>query len=181
MPGSFEDDHHAHVANARRPLLHLLAGATLTSLIRNLSRHGGVSPRSYLQLAILFASALLREPGCIAEAVRVRRRVKTVSFDPPPVFIVGHWRSGTTFLHNLLSRDPAFCFPTIVDALRPYDFYPNPFEFISRLILLRCLPPTRPMDDMRLDPGLPQEEELALATMGAPSFFNCLYFPREMS
>jgi hypothetical protein len=62
-------------------------------------------------------------------------------------------RSGTTLLHNLLSQDPAFCFPTIVDALRPYDFYPNPFEFISRRILLRCLPPTRPMDDIGSIPG----------------------------
>jgi len=181
MFGTFEEDHHADVAKLGRPLLHLLAGARLTSLTRNLSRHGGVSPRSYLQVAILFASALLREPGCMVEALRVARRVKAVSFDPPPVFIVGHWRSGTTLLHNLLSRDPAFCFPTIVDTLRPYDFYPNPVEFISRRILLRSLPPTRPMDDVRLDPELPQEEELALATMGAPSFFNCLYFPRQMT
>jgi hypothetical protein len=68
----------------------------------------------------------------MAEALRVSRRVEDVSFDPPPVFIVGHWRSGTTLLHNLISRDPAFCFPTILDVLRPYDFYPNPLDFISR-------------------------------------------------
>src|SRR5262249_47887798 len=30
-------------------------------------------------------------------------------------------------------------------------------------------------------PNAPQEEELALATMGAPSFFNCFYFPKEVS
>ena len=37
------------------------------------------------------------------------------------------------------------------------------------------------MDDVRLDPESPQEEELALATMGAPSFFNCVYFPKQMT
>jgi hypothetical protein len=177
-----EEDHAAGVAKLRRPPLHLLAGATLGSLARTFARHGGsISPRAYPQVAFMFASALLRAPGCTAEALRVARRVKAVSFDPPPVFIVGHWRSGTTFLHNLLSRDPAFCVPTILDAPRPYDFYPNPFEFISRWVLLRFLPPTRPMDDVRLDPESPQEDEFALATMGAPSFLNCLYFPRRMT
>jgi omega-hydroxy-beta-dihydromenaquinone-9 sulfotransferase len=146
-----------------------------------MSRHGSVSPRSYLQVAIIFASAVLRWPACMVEALRVARRVATVSFEPPPVFIVGHWRSGTTFLHNLMSRDPAFCFPTIVDVLRPYDFYPNPLDFITRSVIVRFLPPTRPMDDMRLDPESPQEDELALATMGAPSFFNCIFFPQRVT
>jgi hypothetical protein len=117
----------------------------------------------------------------MVEAFRVARRVEEVSLEPPPVFIVGHWRSGTTLLHNFMSRDPGFCFPTIVDALRPYDFYPNPLDFISRGILLRFLPPARPMDEVRLEPNAPQEEEIALATMGAPSFFNCFYFPKEIS
>jgi omega-hydroxy-beta-dihydromenaquinone-9 sulfotransferase len=153
----------------------------LASLTRIVSRRGVLSPRSYLQIAIILAGALLRWPGCTIEALRVARRVANVSFDPPPVFIVGHWRSGTTLLHNLLSRDPGFCFPTVVDALRPYDFYPNPFDVITRSIVLRFLPPTRPMDDVRLDRESPQEEELALATMGAPSFFNCIYFPKRIT
>jgi omega-hydroxy-beta-dihydromenaquinone-9 sulfotransferase len=170
-----------HVDEVRRPLLHLLAGANLASFARILSRRGAPSPRSYMQVAIIFASAVLRWPGCAIEALRVARRVEGVSFDPAPVFIVGHWRSGTTLLHNLMSRDPGFCFPTIVDVLRPYDFYPNPLDFVTRGVVLRFLPRTRPMDDVRLDPDLPQEEELALATMGAPSFFNCIYFPKRMT
>jgi hypothetical protein len=115
------------------------------------------------------------------EQWRVARRIEAVTFDPPPVFIVGHWRSGTTLLHNLMSRDPAFCFPTILDVLRPYDFYPSPIEPISRWVLLRSLPARRPMDDIPLSLDLPQEDEIALATMGAPSLFNCFYFPRLAS
>jgi omega-hydroxy-beta-dihydromenaquinone-9 sulfotransferase len=162
---------------ARRPPLHFLAGSSVTGLMGTLWRHGGVSAKYCPQLLLLAACVLLRLPGCAAERLRVARRVRRASFDPPPVIIVGHWRSGTTFLHNLMSRDPRFCHPTILDALRPYDFYPNPFEFISRRVLLRFVPPMRPMDDMRVDPDLPQEDELALATMGAPSFLNCFYFP----
>jgi omega-hydroxy-beta-dihydromenaquinone-9 sulfotransferase len=165
----------------RRPLLHPLAGARPAALIRILSRHGGFSSRRAGQVAIMFACALARWPLCMIEQWRVARRVEAVTFDPPPVFIIGHWRSGTTFLHNLMSKDPAFCFPTILDALRPYDFYPSLLEPISRWVLLRFLPTRRPMDDIPLSPGLPQEDEIALATMGAPSLLNCFYFPRRVS
>jgi hypothetical protein len=128
----------------------------------------------------MFLAAILRWPFCLAESIRTNRRVTAAVFSLPPVFIVGHWRSGTTFLHNLLSCDPQFCFPTILDALRPFDFYPSPFEFISRKLLLRSLPPTRPMDDLPLGADFPQEDEIAMATMAAPSFFNCFYFPSRM-
>ena len=165
----------------RRPLLHLLAGVRLHDLVRILAHNGRIWPRGYLQISVMLTSALLRAPSYTIEALRVADRVKAASFDPPPVFIVGHWRSGTTFLHNLISRDPNFCYPTIVDTLRPYDFYPNPLEFITRRILLWFLPSIRPMDGMSLDHDLPQEEEFALATMGAPSFLNCLYFPAQMT
>jgi hypothetical protein len=113
----------------------------------------------------MFAGTMLRWPFCLAESQRLKGRRLTIA--PPPVFIIGHWRSGTTFLHNLMSRDQAFCFPTISDALRPYDFLPSPFEPISRSILMRSLPAARPMDDLPLQPNLPQEDEIAMATMGA--------------
>ena len=117
----------------------------------------------------------------MVEALRVARRLRTVTFDPPPVIIVGHWRSGTTLLYNLMSRDPAFCFPRIDDALRPYDFYPGGLEVITRWLVRLSLPATRPMDDIPLSSDLPQEDEIALATMGVPSFMNCFYFPRQIS
>src|SRR5262252_8843629 len=124
MHGTRQGRYRAEPADPRRPLLHLLAGVSVASLARILARRRGFSRRAYGQLAVMAASALLRWPGCTVEAVRVARRVRKVVLDPPPVFIVGHWRSGTTLLHNLMGRDGAFCYPTMVDALRPYDFYP---------------------------------------------------------
>jgi hypothetical protein len=129
----------------------------------------------------MLAGAVIREPFCVVEDLRVARRVRAVRFDPPPVIIVGHWRSGTTYLHNLMSRDPRFCFPTLSDALRPHEFFPGPFDFVTRGLMMSSLPAMRPMDDVPLRPDLPQEDELALASMGAPSFLNCFYFPRRLA
>ncbi len=153
----------------------------MTDLARTLWSHGGVSAENLFQVVVMGFCALARTPACMVEAHRVAGRVKEFSFERSPLFIVGHWRSGTTYLHHLMSLDRDFSFPTISDVLRPFDFYPSPVEPISRWLILRLLPPTRPMDDVPLEPHLPQEEEIALATMGALSFFNCFYFPKHLS
>ena len=164
-----------------RSLLHPLTGGLPLGLVRTLRVHGGFSVRHTVQIAVMLLAGVLRAPYCGFEALRTTARAAAATFDPPPVVIVGHWRSGTTYLHHLMSADKRFCYPTLLDALRPYDFYPSPFEPISRAFLLLSLPETRPMDDIPLRPDLPQEDEMALATMAAPSFFNCFYFPRMMS
>src|SRR5690349_3921167 len=38
---------------------------------------------------------------------------------PPPLFILGHWRSGTTHLHNLMTVDKRFAFANNYQALYP--------------------------------------------------------------
>jgi hypothetical protein len=162
-----------------RPLLHPLAGSRPADLVRTLAAHGGIGLDHAGQLGLTALCSLLNAPFSWIEMARTRAAA-AAPLDPPPIFIVGHWRSGTTLLHNLLSRDARFCFPTIADTLRPHTFYPSPVEFVSRRILLHSLPAARPMDGMPLRADLPQEDELALAAMGAPSFLNCLYFPRRM-
>jgi omega-hydroxy-beta-dihydromenaquinone-9 sulfotransferase len=162
-----------------RPLLHPLAGSQPAALVRTLASHGGVALDRIGQVGLLALCSTLNAPFAWVEAARTRAAA-AAPLDPPPIFIVGHWRSGTTLLHNLLSRDPRFCFPRIADVLRPHSFYPSPVEIISRKILLHSMPAVRPMDGMPLREDLPQEDELALAAMGAPSFLNCLYFPRRM-
>ena len=41
----------------------------------------------------------------ISEA-KYRKRAEALTLDQPPVFVIGHWRTGTTFLHDLFSVDP---------------------------------------------------------------------------
>ena len=166
----------AETSPIKRPILHFLAGAHPRDLLRTLIDHGGFSPRYSGQIALMLLSGAVQLPAFFIEANRARR-AKNYSFDLPPVIIVGHWRSGTTYLHNLMSRDPAFCFPTITSVLRPYDFFPGPLQLIPRAIMMWSLPRVRPMDGVPLTEDLPQEDEIALASMGAPSFFNALYFP----
>jgi hypothetical protein len=66
----------------------------------------------------------------------------------PPIFLLGFWRSGTTFLHELISCDPRFGFPSTYACLNPAHFL-----LTGEWIRKQEQPQSRcPMDDQRI-PG----------------------------
>src|SRR6202166_4240585 len=158
--------------------LHPLIGARPGALARTLWRHGGVSLGRVHLVILTILLGLVRWPNCCIESIRTRSAL-SIALDQSPVFIVGHWRSGTTLLHHVLSRDQSFCFPRMIDVLSPFEFFPSAMERFTHPLIYRMLALTRPMDEVPLHPSLPQEEEIALAAMAASSFYNCIYFPER--
>lgn len=91
-----------------------------------------------------------------------------------PLFILGHWRSGTTHLHNLLALDEQFAYPNVWRALNPHTFLST--ERYSRIVGL-VSPKTRLIDNMDLGADVPFEDEFATCgTLHSP-FFGWV-FPR---
>ena len=89
----------------------------------------------------------------------------------PPVFIVGHWRSGTTLLHELLALDDAFAVPTTYACFNPQQF------LLSRYRSPPLTETARPTGDMMISPFSPQEEEFALLCLGAATPYEAFMFP----
>lgn len=93
-----------------------------------------------------------------------------------PVFILGHWRSGTTFVHNVLSKDKRFGFNTTYQTVFPHlmmwgqSFFKRSMSFL--------MPDKRPTDNMELAVDLPQEEEFALANMMPYTYYNFWFYPK---
>src|SRR5687768_8687536 len=81
----------------------------------------------------------------------------------PPVFVLGHWRSGTTLLHNLLAVDDRFAFPNNYQAFFPHSFLST--ERTQAAFVQWILSPRRPMDNVEWTIRSPQEEEFALCMM----------------
>lgn len=79
----------------------------------------------------------------------------------PPVFVLGHWRSGTTHLHNLLTVDRRFAFPNTYQVVAPHTFLST--EGLGARMLAAFLPRRRPMDNVAWSVQSPQEDEFALA------------------
>jgi hypothetical protein len=121
----------------------------------------------------------LRAPFSLAEAAWFGRRRRRMPPMPPPVFIVGHWRSGTTHLYNVMSRDRRFGFVPPLAVGLPWDM----FGIGGALgpVLDRALPDSRHIDNVPVTPDSPQEDEIALANMSPLSFYHGLYFPRRFA
>jgi hypothetical protein len=96
---------------------------------------------------------------------------------PPPLFALGHWRSGTTHLHNLLCLDERAGYTTTFQTVFPnhlFGFH-KPLIWLMRLLM----PKTRPVDNVPLDPNYPQEEEFGLANVFSMGYYNWWYFPKN--
>ncbi len=92
----------------------------------------------------------------------------------PPLFIVGHWRSGTTLLHELLALDERLATPSTYACFNPHHF------LLTRHHAPAAAPLTRPTGDVAVSPSSPQEEEFALLCMAAPSPYEAFMFPSAL-
>jgi hypothetical protein len=95
----------------------------------------------------------------------------------PPLFILGHWRTGTTHLHNLLTIDDRFAFPNYYQVAYPHHFLCT--ESLSSRIGAFFLARQRPMDNVRIDFQAPNEDEFALCALTQCSPYIGFSFPRR--
>lgn len=97
--------------------------------------------------------------------------------DKPPIFIIGHWRTGTTLLHELMILDPRHTFPNTYHCLDPNHFLLT--ESLIKKYFNFLLPNKRPMDNMEAGWDKPQEDEFALCMLGQPSPYLSFAFPNN--
>jgi omega-hydroxy-beta-dihydromenaquinone-9 sulfotransferase len=105
------------------------------------------------------------------------KRIAETAIEQPPVFIIGHWRSGTTFLHELMYLDDRFASPNTYQCFAPHHF------LLTEWCMLKfgwwLMPRHRPMDNMEAGFDRPQEDEFALLTLGAPTPYLRMAFPNH--
>jgi hypothetical protein len=161
----------------KRRLAHPLCGADLGTLASLSLRAGGIDRGGALRLGLAWLAALARLPVVLAESLTVGRGASRATPARPPVFIIGHWRSGTTHLYNVMSKSPAFSYVSPLATGLPWDFV-----LLGRLFgrfLEKSLPEDRFIDSIPVRPDSPQEDEIAIAAMQTLSFYHGLYFPRR--
>jgi hypothetical protein len=96
---------------------------------------------------------------------------------PAPLFILGHWRNGTTLLHELIALDEQFAYPNLFQISHPHTCLVRE-EMATRY--LDSLPAdTRPQDNMAINFRSPGEDESAIATASQRSPLVAWSFPRR--
>lgn len=131
------------------------------------------SPKGYrLRRASLSAISALNSWHEWWEEQFFGRRIDATAIVHPPVFILGHWRSGTTLMHNLLALDPQVTFPNLYQVMFPGHFLLT--ERITGPLTGWALPKTRPMDNVATGWRHSQEDEVALLMRTQMSPYNML-------
>ena len=155
----------------------MLGGITFGDWLRLLrDNHFDVSPRALVRATAITCQSA---QNCVLRWVEGRRYGDMVRNAEvlPPVFVLGHWRSGTTHLHNLLAVDDRFAFPNNYQALFPHAFLS--MERTQSPFIQWFLPPRRPMDNIEWTMKSPQEDEFALCIMTFMSPCMGWFFPKR--
>ena len=138
----------------------ILSGITLSAWLRILV--GATGSIHWLRYTprVLFLTALATWNSFLAcvETVLHGRSIASATTNTRPVFILGHPRTGTTHLFNLMALD-AQRFNTCTTF---HCGFPSCFLWFKRFkgLLAGMIPKTRPMDNMALGLDTPQEDEV---------------------
>lgn len=154
-----------------------LAGGSFSNWIRLLKNNGGIDLRYFTRSLYVSAVALIGSPLRFYENFKYGNIIENTQITEPPIFILGHWRSGTTYVHQLMAQNPEFAVVTFIHTMIPGLFLTSK---LFKSILSSSLPETRPMDNVHIGPNDAEEEEYALGNLGPYSFYHTLCFPRKM-
>ncbi|NIP74476.1 MAG: sulfotransferase, partial [Xanthomonadales bacterium] len=81
-------------------MAHPLSGADIGTLRRVMGEADRIDRRG--RALGIWASVLGRLPFTTMECILVGRYLPKIEEMAPPIFILGHWRSGTTHLYNVM-------------------------------------------------------------------------------
>ncbi|MDR0611787.1 MAG: sulfotransferase [Planctomycetaceae bacterium] len=132
-----------------------------------------------MALIVTGMAVLFNSPFATVQKILYGKRIRQTKLAGDPIFIIGHWRSGTTLLHEYLIRDSRFTFADTYACFVPEHFIVS--RYILRPIAALLMPTKRPIDNMEVGFDRPQEDEIALTSMGLPSPYRNIIFPNNPS
>lgn len=154
---------------------YILTGIRIGPLMALLQRHGFTpTPRNLGRLLFIFQNAFWTSFFTWRENKVYGEKLKSCPVPDDPVIIIGHWRTGSTFLHKLLALDEQFISPSVFQASFPESFMVS--ERYYRPVMGRLVS-KRPMDNVRMNFDDAQEDEFALVKLTVDSPLLNVIFP----
>ena len=160
----------------------MVPGAALLACARITASHGGVPLSRLHRLLALLLRVALFEPLRVIEQLRFDKAI--LRHRPPdnPIFVLGHWRSGTSHLQGLLSLDERHATCSLAQCLfadcmlTTKSWLPAVIDNVATALRIRY-----PIQDTPLRSSLPAEEEIAMLSLMDPASSNWgQIFPASM-
>lgn len=145
---------------------------------RKLRAENRIDTRYRHRAALLSLASLRNSYYSRREEREYGTAIAETRIEQPPLFVLGHWRSGTTHLHNLLACDPQFGVPNGIQVTFPHSFLSTEAAF--RKQFAGWVPATRPMDNVAIGLESPQEDDFAMCVSCLRSpFLGMVAFPQR--
>ena len=87
-------------------------GTSVRNWMKLVVANGSVALKYYPRVFFINAVSTIGIPFRLYERLKFNNKVDTTEISSPPIFILGHWSSGTTHLHNVMCQDSQFGFVT---------------------------------------------------------------------
>lgn len=137
-----------------------------------------IAPKKRLKYYLTMGICRLLSVTVPLQKRKYRKELQDRPLENDPLFILGHWRSGTTFVHNIFAQDKHFGYTTTYQTVFPH--YIMALQGIFKPLVGWIMPSERPTDHLELAPDLPQEEEFAINNSCPYNYYNFWIFPQRM-
>ncbi len=159
--------------------VHPYIGGTASNLLANAKKNGWIDLQYLPTLIITLFGTMITFPVRLLEKFLYAKQIEQTKLNEDPVFIIGHWRSGTTHLHNIISQDKGFGYLTTLQAIFPTCCVVISKNKFLKNMIAKLIPEKRMMDNVKMDLDFPQEEEFSLSCL-TTSAHHCNHFPKTI-
>lgn len=152
---------------------------TRIGVLSRLFRHNKTDKSRQSLKYRIYLFSILSTPLQWLQRLYLKFRLRNVDLSKTsPVFVLGHWRSGTTHIHYTLAQDPQF---TYLTNFQSFFFNIAMLGSWTVKLLSPFTPNKRPMDNMEMTLTKPQEEEQVLSNITYAAGVQGVYFPKNRS
>ncbi len=158
--------------------MHYLQGCDFSELLMLLwNNRMHLSLKQWRKITYVAFMSFILTPFILLENLLHAAKIRKTKIEEPPIFILGHWRSGTTYLTNILAHDKKLSFFTAEKTYTHSTFLT--LGGLFKKIYPKVLPTKRPMDNMDMGIEEPTEEVFALGNITKYSIIHMLSFPKR--
>ena len=154
-----------------------LTGTPVIQLLR-IIRGNRIELKQWRNVTRLFLVATLASIYSILDHFRYGKAIEATEIVKPPIFVLGHWRSGTTLLQTLLSLDQNITTPTFYQCSFPQSFLSVNAKIKQKF--RETIPVHRLFDAMPFGVDSPFDDEMATLKIAGDSMMLDFVFPNRI-
>lgn len=156
--------------------VYYIAGIRFRRFFSMIFKNGlSLKPRFISRFFYLVWTSALSSIFTIYDKIFYEKKMEKTILTEDPVFIIGHWRSGTTMLYQLLRYSRALSAPTITEVGSPKSIISSG-RFLTRFFK-NSVRRKRTIDNVEINLEEPQEDEFAMFRLTSFSPIKNIIFP----